>query len=109
MKYYLKVLQNYATFKGRARRSEFWYFCLFNGIIYTALIIFSTIAPEMGLVYGIYWLATIIPYLAVGVRRMHDTGKSGWFLLIPLYNLILCCTDGDIGANKYGDDPKPIE
>ena len=108
MKYYLKGLQNYATFKGRARRSEFWFFILFN-------LIFSVLLGLVGGMMGfpflslIYSLAVFIPLLAVGVRRMHDTGKSGWFLLIPLYNLILCCTDGDIGANKYGDDPKPIE
>ncbi len=108
MKYYLKVLQNYATFSGRARRSEFWYFQLFN-------FIFSFLLGLVGGMMGfpflslIFSLAVLIPSLAVGVRRMHDTGKSGWFLLIPIYSLILACTDGDIGANKYGGDPKPIE
>jgi uncharacterized membrane protein YhaH (DUF805 family) len=51
-------------------------------------------------------LAIFIPSIAVGVRRMHDVGKSGWFLLIPIYNLILACTDGVQGDNEYGADPK---
>ena len=108
MKYYLKVLQNYATFKGRARRSEFWYFQLFNFIFSFLLGLVGGMMgfPFLGLIFS---LAVLIPGLAVGVRRMHDTGKSGWFFLIPIYSLILACTDGNIGANKYGDDPKPIE
>ena len=56
--------------------------------------------------YYIYTLAVLIPSIAVGVRRMHDVGKSGWFLLIPIYNLILACTDGVNGDNEYGADPK---
>ena len=55
---------------------------------------------------GIVYLAVIIPYIAVGVRRMHDVGKSGWFMLIPIYNLILFCTEGQKGDNEYGPDPK---
>jgi len=51
-------------------------------------------------------LPLIIPSIAVGVRRMHDVGKSGWFILIPIYNLILAATEGDKGDNQYGPDPK---
>ena len=54
---------------------------------------------------NVYQLAILIPSIAAGVRRMHDTGKSGWYLLIPIYNLILACTRGDEGANEYGPDP----
>jgi uncharacterized membrane protein YhaH (DUF805 family) len=54
-------------------------------------------------------LGTLIPSIAVGVRRMHDVGKSGWFLLIPIYNLVLACTDGEQGPNQYGSDPKRPE
>jgi uncharacterized membrane protein YhaH (DUF805 family) len=105
MKYYLKVLENYATFSGRARRSEYWYFLLFNVII---AIVLGFIGGLMGttVLSNIYSLAVIIPGIAVGVRRMHDVGKSGWFLLIPIYNLILACTDGVNGDNEYGADPK---
>ena len=82
MNYYLKVLQNYATFSGRARRSEYWYFVLFNVIISIAL---GFIGGMMGIsiLSNIYSLAILVPSIAVGVRRMHDVGKSGWYLLFP--------------------------
>jgi uncharacterized membrane protein YhaH (DUF805 family) len=105
MNYYLKVLQNYATFSGRARRSEYWYFVLFNAIISIGLGFVSGLMQVPQLV-NIYSFAVLIPSIAVGVRRMHDVGKSGWFLLIPIYNLILACTDGINGDNEYGADPK---
>jgi len=60
----------------------------------------------MPIISTIYSLAILIPAIAVGVRRMHDVGKSGWFLLIPIYNLILACTDDVKGDNEYGADPK---
>jgi len=105
MNYYMMALQRYATFSGRARRSEYWYFALFNVII---AIIIGFISGIMGtsVLYNIYSLVVIIPSIAVGVRRMHDVGKSGWFLLIPIYNLILACTEGTKGENEYGADPK---
>jgi len=104
MEYYLEVLKKYAVFEGRARRSEYWYFSLFNCIISIAL------AMMLGEGFSsIYSLAVFIPSLAVGVRRMHDVGKSGWFLLIPFYNLILLVTEGDRGNNYYGLDPKNPE
>lgn len=108
MNYYFKVLQNYATFNGRARRSEYWYFFLFNVII---SFILSFVGLETGttILSNIYSLAVLIPGIAVGVRRMHDVGKSGWFILIPIYNLILACTEGTRGDNEYGPDPKAEE
>jgi len=105
MNHYLKVLQNYAEFKGRARRSEYWYFFLFNLII-SMVLGFVDVFSEIGFLGNIYTLAVFIPSLAVGVRRMHDVGKSGWFLLIPIYNFILALTEGEKGENKYGEDPK---
>jgi uncharacterized membrane protein YhaH (DUF805 family) len=105
MNYYLKVLQNYATFSGRARRSEYWYFFLFNVTISLVLGFVGRVV-EAPIISSIYSLAVLIPGIAVGVRRMHDVGKSGWFLLIPIYNFILAVTDGDTGNNEYGDDPK---
>lgn len=105
MNYYFKVLQNYATFSGRARRSEYWYFFLFNMIISFVLGVIGGLT-EMIFLGNIYSLAVLIPGIAVGVRRMHDVGKSGWFLLIPIYNLILVCTEGTQGDNEYGVDPK---
>jgi uncharacterized membrane protein YhaH (DUF805 family) len=105
MNYYLKVLQNYANFNGRARRAEYWYFFLFNMI---ASIIVGIIGGLMDfeLLGNLYSLAVLLPTIAVGVRRMHDVGKSGWFILIPIYNFILTVTEGDAGENEYGPDPK---
>jgi uncharacterized membrane protein YhaH (DUF805 family) len=105
MNYFFDVLRNYATFTGRARRSEYWYFTLFSTIISVVLTI---IGNTMGapIIDTLYSLAILIPSIAVGVRRMHDVGKSGWFILIPIYNLILACTDGTSGPNEYGEDPK---
>lgn len=105
MNYYMAVLKNYAGFEGRARRSEFWYFFLINFLISTVLnVIGGAIGFEfLGAIYG---LAVLVPYIAVGVRRMHDVGKSGWFLLIPIYNIILAATEGESGENEYGVDPK---
>jgi uncharacterized membrane protein YhaH (DUF805 family) len=112
MNWYLKVLKQYADFNGRARRKEYWMFFLFNIIIAVILGFIEGIAdsnPTSGVRLGsIYQLAILIPSIAVGVRRMHDVGKSGWFLLIPIYNFILAVTDGDKDSNEYGGDPKEI-
>ena len=101
MEWYLKVVkENYSNFDGRARRKEYWMFVLFNAIISTVI---SLIEPA---VYSIYSLAVITPTIAVAIRRMHDVGKSGWYVLIPIYNLVLACTDGDSGDNEYGSNQK---
>ena len=105
MNYYLKVLQNYATFSGRARRSEYWYFILFNTIISFGLGFVGGLM-QVNWISNIYTLAVLIPSIAVAVRRMHDVGKSGWFVLVPIYNFILVCTNGVQGDNEYGADPK---
>lgn len=111
--WYLKVVRdNYANFSGRARRSEYWYFVLFNLIISIVLgIIDYVIGIE--LLGSIYSLAVFIPSLAVGIRRLHDVGKSGWFtliILIPIVGaiwlIVLYATEGDRGSNQYGPDPK---
>ena len=111
MNYYLKVLKNYAVFTGRARRKEYWMFVLFNfiigmflGFVEGALGIAQN--SEESVLANIYSFAIFIPSIAVGVRRMHDVGKSGWYLLIPIYNFILACTDGDSEENEYGSNPK---
>ncbi|MFT6243505.1 MAG: uncharacterized membrane protein YhaH (DUF805 family) [Salibacteraceae bacterium] len=64
---------------------------------------------QAGLIGNIYSLAVFIPSLAVGIRRMHNVGKSGWYILIPIYNLILAVTEGDHGVNEYGADPKMVK
>lgn len=105
MKWYLKVLQNYANFNGRARRKEYWMFFLFNVLISAVLGVIDGSAGNQVL-SNVYTIALLLPSLAVAVRRMHDVGKSGWYILIPIYNLILACTEGNIGENEYGMDPK---
>lgn len=119
MNWYLEVLKNYAVFSGRSRRKEYWYFVLFNIIIITALagmdIAIGSFSSEagIGLLSGIYSLAVLIPGIAVSVRRLHDTDRSGWWLLIafiPLIGyfalLIFTIQDSTPGQNKYGVNPK---
>ncbi|WP_020601258.1 DUF805 domain-containing protein [Spirosoma panaciterrae] len=107
---YVAVLKKYNDFNGRARRSEYWYFFLVNvlvtqGLNFINILIFN----GSGLVGGLLMLlnlAILVPSVAVAIRRMHDVGKSGWYALIPVYNLILACTEGSKGRNEYGNDPK---
>jgi len=108
MKWYLKVLKNYAVFEGRARRSEYWYYFLFY-CIFAFVIAFISGMMKFQELYLLYILGSLIPSIAVGVRRMHDVNKSGWYILIPIYNLILYCTDGTQGPNQFGPDPKRPE
>jgi len=105
MKWYLKVVKdNYANFKGRASREEYWMFVLFNFIFLIALSFIEGFLFGLysSILSNIYYLAVLVPTIAVAVRRMHDTGKSGWFILIPIYNLILTVTSGESGENQYG-------
>ena len=106
MNWYLTVIkEHYADFKGRARRKEFWMFVLINFVI---SVVVSIIGGLLGFSFlsGIYSLAVLVPSIAVSVRRMHDVGKSGWFVLIPLYNLYLSCLDSQAEANEWGANPK---
>lgn len=111
MNWYVEVLKKYAEFTGRARRTEYWMFVLINFIISVVLM---TVDVLLGTPFNvIYGLAIIIPGIAVGVRRLHDIGKSGWMLLIAIIPLIgfiwlivLFATSGDYGDNQYGSDPK---
>ena len=106
------VLSKYADFSGRARRSEYWYWTLATFI---ADIVLSIVDVALGtsLLVLLFGLAVLLPGLAVGVRRLHDTGRSGWWLLIaliPLVGVILLtvwfCTDSTPGDNAYGPSPK---
>ena len=124
------VFENYANFTGRARRSEYWYYTLCNVIISLIMYVLIIIAVAIGsdgespgilfyLLYGIlmiYVLATFLPTLAVVVRRLHDTGKSGWYYLIgliPLVGAILLIialvTDSQPGSNQWGPNPKETD
>ncbi|MEG1238028.1 MAG: DUF805 domain-containing protein [Flavobacterium sp.] len=101
------VMENYANFNGRARRREFWMFCLMNLIISFVIgFVFGLLAPKAAFIANIYSLAVLVPSIAVAIRRMHDIGKSGWYILIPIYNIVLFATEGEKGSNQYGADPK---
>lgn len=108
MNWYMSVMKNYAGFSGRARRKEYWMFLLVYIVIYVAALILGglvsdTLGPMLG---GLIGLVHIIPSIAVGVRRMHDTNRPGWWIIIPLANLIFAFTEGTRGPNQYGPDPK---
>lgn len=119
MQWYLHVLRNYVNFSGRARRKEYWMFALFNLIISVVLMVLGMMLSGGGsssganLIVDLYGLAVFLPSLGVSVRRLHDIGKSGWFLLlafIPFVGaiilLVFCCQEGQQGPNQYGPDPK---
>ncbi len=107
------VFSKYATFSGRSRRSEYWYFTLFNLLVALVLNFLSRYIGAFDFIAGIYSLATLVPGLAVAVRRLHDTGRSGFWLLlvlIPIVGSIIlivwCATDSQPGENQYGANPK---
>ena len=119
MNWYLEVLKKYAVFSGRARRKEYWMYVLFNVIFAVAAMILDNVLGlaikdvGYGPLYILYALATLIPGIAVSARRLHDIGKSGWYLLLAfipcvgaIILLIFDVTAGDIGDNQYGPDPK---
>ena len=126
------VFENYANFKGRARRSEFWWFTLFNfliGMVFN-LILYSIVGTDVkaiiqnggniptsyyiiNIISTIYSLAILVPSLAVTVRRLHDVGRSGWFfflILVPIIGWIILLvwhfTDSQPGTNQWGPNPK---
>jgi uncharacterized membrane protein YhaH (DUF805 family) len=103
MNYYLRAFNKYADFKGRDNRPQYWYFFLFNFLV---SLILSLIAEEL---VSIYFLAIFVPSLAISIRRLHDIGKSGWWILISLipiigtiWLIILLATKGQSKDNEYG-------
>jgi uncharacterized membrane protein YhaH (DUF805 family) len=116
--WYLAVLKNYVGFDGRARRQEYWMFTLVNLVIEVILYALGSISHSVifTAINGLYGLALLLPGLAVFVRRMHDTGRSGWWFFlgfVPLVGAIILlvwlATDGNQGPNRYGPDPKRPE
>jgi uncharacterized membrane protein YhaH (DUF805 family) len=118
MNWYLDAWKNYINFQGRARRKAYWMFVLFNLI---ALVVLSFIESAIGLsgqngygiLTGLYTLAIILPLIALAVRRLHDTGRSGWWILIglvplvgPIVLIVFYVTDSQPGSNEYGPNPK---
>ena len=124
MNYYLEALKKYAVFHGRAHRAEFWWFVLFNAIFSFALnITFGarvgvpeesvSSASPLAILPAIYGLAVLLPAIGVSIRRLHDTNRSGWWLLIALFPIVgaivlivFYAQAGDAGENQFGADPK---
>ena len=122
MNWYHEVLRKYAVFGGRARRMEYWFFNLINLFIVILLVIIewaagwvfvSSAGERIGILSSVYNIAILIPALSVTTRRLHDTGRSGWWMLINLIPLIgsivviiILAEKGEHGRNKYGPDPK---
>jgi len=114
--WYLGPLKKYADSTGRASRKEYWLFYLCNIIIVFSLTViegvFGTASSQgssnFGVLGNIYWLAVLIPTLCTGVRRMHDTGRSGWWIFVPFVNFIFLVSDSEPGDNQYGANPKGV-
>ncbi len=119
MNWYLQALKKYTVFTGRARRKEYWFFVLFNILISAALSIVDYFTGTYSSSYGtgllgaLYAIAVLLPAIAVTIRRLHDTGRSGWWILIALVPvvggivlLIFMVLDGQPGDNEYGPSPK---
>jgi uncharacterized membrane protein YhaH (DUF805 family) len=122
MNWYLQALKKYADFSGRARRKEYWFYILFYLIILVVLAICDGFigttmqGAGIGILTGIYALAVLIPTLAVAVRRLHDTGRSGWWIFIQLVPIVgifillyFLVSDSNPGTNAYGPSPKEGE
>ncbi len=124
MEWFLKVVRdNYANFDGRARRKEYWMFTLYVILIFIALSIVVGIISWISSILGgilsfVIWIASLallVPSLAVTARRLHDTGKPTWYIvlgffpIVNLYLLYLLILEGDKGPNEFGPDPKADE
>ena len=122
MKWFIKCIKQYADFKGRARRKEYWMFTLFYLLFLLPLAVLVGIEigleieiPIFTILFVLFIFALIVPTYAVTARRLHDTGRSGWWILINfipyiggIWLFVLTCLDSEPGTNKWGDNPKEI-
>ena len=119
MNWYVQALKKYAVFSGRSRRKEYWYFTLFNVVIAIVLTLIDMMIGTFdsdtgyGVLNTIYSLGVLLPTLGVSVRRLHDTNRSGWWILIgflPIIGaivlLIFFVKDSEPGTNRFGPSPK---
>ena|SRR5579862_1566690 len=118
MNWYLTVLKKYAVFDGRARRKEYWFFQLMNTLVIVVLVVVGGVAPGMSfspsrLLIVLYLCAVLLPSLGVTVRRLHDIGRSGWWIFISfvpfvggIILLVFTFMDSQPNANQYGPNPK---
>lgn len=112
MNWFVAVIKKYAEFSGRARRKEYWMFVLFYILIAIGLTVVESMLGFAGILSGIFGLGLLVPSIAVTIRRLHDTDRSGWWILIgfvPLVGgivlLVFMCLVGSSGSNQYGSDP----
>lgn len=114
MEWYLQVWRNYAVFSGRARRQEYWWFTLVHTGVFLVLWLVDAVIG-ISLLSGLYALAALVPSIAVTVRRLHDTDRSAWWLLIGLVPfgglvlLVFMLLEGSPSSNQYGPSPKRVE
>jgi uncharacterized membrane protein YhaH (DUF805 family) len=108
MNHYMNALKNYVGFEGRASRAEYWTFVLINFAIVFAIGFVSGLLKlkVLAMVAQIFNLAVLLPTIAAGVRRMHDTGRPGWWILVPIANLIFALQAGEPNTNDYGPVPE---
>ena len=115
MEWYLSVFRRYAEFTGRSRRKEYWMFALVNAIVWLVLYVVGKQSLVLLIILAIYAVAVLVPSLAVTVRRLHDTGRSGWWWLISfvpfvgaIVLLVFLCQDSQAGSNPWGANPKAL-
>jgi uncharacterized membrane protein YhaH (DUF805 family) len=116
MEWYIKVIQNYVGFQGRARRKEYWTFVVISFVVSVILEVIQRVLHLGQILTSLYSLAVLLPSIAVSMRRLHDTGRTGWWILIGLIPiigtiilLVYMFLDSQEGENKYGPNPKLIE
>ena len=105
MNWFIEALKKYAVFTGRSRRKEYWFFALFYILIAIVLGIVDGVIG-LGMLSPLGTLALLVLSLAVSIRRLHDTGKSGWWLLVPVVPIVFMLQDSQPGGNEYGPNPK---
>lgn len=115
MNWYIEVFKKYAVFEGRARRTEYWMFQLFNCIFLVLLTLVESATQNTGILIGLYVLVVLLPNLSVTIRRLHDTNRSGWWFLIsflpvigPIILLVFMAQNSVSEENQYGENPKII-
>lgn len=103
---FIDVIKKCTDFSGRARRKEYWMFVLVNFLVAVGIGVVEGALGMNGAIGNLYSLAMILPAIAVGVRRMHDTNHRGWWLLLPVVNLVFLVLDSQPGPNRFGPNPK---
>lgn len=113
MEWYIGCWKKYSDFTGRARRTEYWMFVLLNVVVMIGVGIVDTMLGLLGSLVALYSLAAFLPNLAVSARRLHDTDRSAWWILLmflpvlgPIILIIFFVQNGQSGANRFGSDPK---